>query len=102
VRVIRNQSLKNSEKQPDETEKDRLLNLYSETNRMLQKKFFNSQSELAQLKIELEDKTELFNRLNEKYEEISAELEIYRGNESLIKNMKLEDLILLEKNCADI
>ncbi len=76
-----------------------LINSYKERIRTLQNKYTALQTEFNDLKIELEDKSDMYGKLQESAKELLFKLETYKGSEKLLKALKLDQLKLVEEDC---
>jgi hypothetical protein len=76
-----------------------LINSYKDRIRTLQSKYGTLQNEFNELKIDIEDKSDMHSKLQESAKELLYKLEAYKGSEKLLKAMKLEQLKLIEDDC---
>jgi len=78
--------------------KEDLINSFKDRIRNLNSRILAVQDDLSTVEIELEDRKEMYSKLSSKYEDLVCELEMYKGDERILKKLEFETLVKFEEN----
>jgi len=78
--------------------KEDLINSFKDKIRNLNSRILAVQDDLSTVEIELEDRKEMYSKLSSKYEDLVCELEMYKGDERILKKLEFETLVKFEEN----
>jgi len=78
--------------------KEDLINSFKDRIRTLNSRILAVQESLSTVEIELEDRKEMYSKLSSKYEDLVCELEMYKGDERILKKLEFETLVKFEEN----
>lgn len=78
--------------------KEDLMNSLKDRIRHLNGRILSLQDDFSTVEIELEDRKEMYNKLSSKYEDLVFELEMFKGDEKILKKLEFETLVKFEDN----
>jgi len=78
--------------------KEDLINSFKDRIRHLNGRILSLQDDFSTIEIELEDRKEMYNKLSSKYEDLICELEMFKGDERILKKLEFETLVKFEDN----
>lgn len=99
VMLIRKQIFNSSDFQSENVE---LIQSYKDRIKALQGKYNSIQSQFSEIKIELEDKNDLYNKLVEKNKDLFQQIQMFKGNEKILKGLSLEQLNDFEEDAQKL
>jgi len=78
--------------------KEDLINSFKDRIRHLNGRILSLQDDFSTIEIELEDRKEMYNKLSSKYEDLICELEMFKGDDRILKKLEFETLVKFEDN----